>query len=55
MATVMITCRLQTFIQFDGELDDDGEHPEFNAKKDEFMNALERMGMVDVESEEPWD
>ena len=54
MATVMVTCRVQVFIQFDGDLDDDGYNKEYSEKKNEFLTNLEKLGMVDVESEDDW-
>lgn len=45
MATVMITCSVQSFIQFDSE-------EEYMAERDVFIEKLEKLGTVDVDSED---
>jgi hypothetical protein len=45
MTTVMVTCSVQTFIQFDSE-------EEYEAERGVLIDNLEKLGTVDIDSED---
>jgi hypothetical protein len=58
MSNVLIVCAVQTNIEFEDVLDDDGDlielqdNKEYMQKREKFLQSLDKLGTIDVEYED---